>query len=191
MTNGEVSLGAANKHARNGTHTRMRTLLEVRACFELTRRCCEVCQQTADEVKRANGAEELAEMKAFMISDATGPSAPHINGVFTKTDELKNDKPVFSKADSDGTTCCWFAPTNKWMVSPTVDKDVNKPSGYAVTERSWIAHPAVAHELWKAADGAQFVDQPYVSVRVLSASEVVRVRHCSLVLVAALSSYFF
>jgi hypothetical protein len=124
--------------------------------------------------KRAAGAAELAAMWAFRIGGATGPRAPTINGVYTRTDELKNGKPVFSKVDSCGATCCWFAPTSKWMVSRTADKDAKKAVGYAVSQKPRLAHPAVANEVWMVGDTTKHVVQAEVAVRVLSASDAVR-----------------
>jgi hypothetical protein len=124
--------------------------------------------------KRATGAAELAAMRAFQICDVTGPHASDVNGVYTRTDELKNGNPVFTKVDAGGAWCCWFAPTSKWMVSPTTLKDANKAACAARTQKPGLAHPAVSGEMWMVGDGTRHVAQPRVSVRVLTTSEAVR-----------------
>jgi hypothetical protein len=122
--------------------------------------------------KRAAGAAELAAMRAFQISGATGPRAPDVNGVYTRTDELKNGKPVFCKVDTGGARCCWFARTNRWMVSPVKHKDANTALGAAKTKQPCLPHPAMAGMGWEVGTGGSgFVVQPKVAVRVLSRSE--------------------
>jgi hypothetical protein len=125
------------------------------------------------------GAAELAAMRTVEIGGATGPRAADVNGVYERTDEVKNGKPVFAKKGAGGSEWVlglWEAPDRSWYVSPRATIDANKADGWACTIIAGIAHPAVARTAWQVHSGVDdsFSMQKAVTVRTLTAAEAVR-----------------
>jgi hypothetical protein len=86
---------------------------------------------------------------------------------------MKNGKPLFTKVDTGGATCCWFTHAKQWAVSRTKAQDASKAVGDVATLTKELAHPAVTDEVWGMWDGTQFVAQSQVSVQVLTATQAV------------------
>ena len=119
------------------------------------------------EVHAANIAADAAAAAAlaasgFTIAGATGNALHIVNGTFSKTDEMRNGKPVYSK-DSDADMWCWYAPNGFWYVTPTAEKDTNESSGCAGSVEIGLAAPLLAAE-WKVAVNGAFVIQPTVKL---------------------------
>jgi hypothetical protein len=124
----------------------------------------------------AAAAAELAATRTVEIGGATGPRAAGVNGVYERTDEVKNGKPVFAKKVAGGSEWViglWEAPDGLWYVSPRADFDANKAEGWACTVCAGVAHPAVPGTAWQVYDGAKFNVQEAVTVRTLTAAEAV------------------
>jgi hypothetical protein len=116
----------------------------------------------------AAGAAELAAMRTVEIGGATGPSAADVNGVYERTDEVKNGKPVFAKKVAGGAEWVlglWEAPDGYWFVSPRSSIDANKAAGWVATVCAGMAHPAVPGTAWNVSDGAKLKMQETVTVR--------------------------
>ena len=124
----------------------------------------------------AAGAAELAAMRTVEIGGATGPRAAAVNGVYERTDEVKNGKPVFAKKVAGGAEWVvglWEAPNGKWYVSRRSPIDANKAAGWARTVCAGVAHPAVPGAAWQVSDGAKFKMQEAITVRTLTSAEAV------------------
>jgi hypothetical protein len=137
-------------------------------------RALQVAAGAAIDALAATGAAELAAMRAVEIGGATGPCAAYVNGVYERTDEVKNGKPVFAKKVGGGAEWfvgLWEAPTGKWNVSPRSSIDANKAAGWAATACTGVAHPAVPGAAWKVDPGGDdpFFFQETVTVRTLTA----------------------
>jgi hypothetical protein len=116
----------------------------------------------------AAGAAELAAVRTVEIGGATGPRATDVNGVYERTDEVKNGKPVFAKkvaAGAEWVLGLWEGPDGDWYVSPRTSIDANEAAAWAHTVCAGVAHPAVPGAAWEVYDGAKFNMQEAVTVR--------------------------
>jgi serine/threonine protein kinase len=87
----------------------------------------------------------------LLITRATGNNADHVNGIYMKTSELCNAKPVYLKM-GDSSRCCWYDPTMTWMVGDITSKDANKAAGNAHCVEERLDAPQLAKE-WKVSGG--------------------------------------
>jgi hypothetical protein len=122
----------------------------------------------------AAGAAELAAMRTVEIGGATGLLAAAVNGVYERTDEVKNGKPVFAKKVAGGSECdvgLWEAPDGYWYVTDRADIDANEAGGWACTVCAGVAHPAVPGTAWQVDPGGDdpLNFQEAVTVRTLTA----------------------
>jgi hypothetical protein len=116
----------------------------------------------------AAGAAELAAMRTVEIGGATGPHAADVNGVYERTDGVKNGKPVFAKKVAGGSEWVlglWEAPDGLWLVSPRAKIDGNEAAGWAHNVCTGVVHPAVPGTAWSAWDGTDWIVQEAVTVR--------------------------
>ena len=73
-----------------------------------------------------------------VVAGATGNNAcDHFNGTYTKTDEMQNDMPVYSK-DDDADTWCYCCTDGCWIVTD------NDSSGFACSVEVGLAAPQLA-----------------------------------------------
>ena len=132
-------------------------------------------QQSAVTVVTLSGAEVHAAKVAadaaaavalaapgFTITGATGGNARFVNGTFSKTEEMQNGKPVYSK-DGDAAMCCWYAQDWYWYVSNTTRKDANIGGGLAHSDEIGSAAPQLVPE-WNVYTNGAYVLQPAVKV---------------------------
>jgi hypothetical protein len=128
----------------------------------------QVAAGAAIDALAAAWAAELAAMRTVEIGGATGPRAAAVNGVYERTDEVKNGNPVFAKKVAGGSkVSCWLweAPDGYWYVSPRSTIDANEAGGWAATVCTGVAHPAVPGTAWKMYDGTKYTAQEAVTVR--------------------------
>jgi hypothetical protein len=137
----------------------------------------QVAAGAAIDALAAAGAAELAAMRAVEIGGAAGPLAADVNGVYERTDEVKNGKPVFAKKVGGGSELdvgLWEAPDGYWYVTRGREIiDANKAGGIAATVCAGVAHPAVPGTAWKVYNCAKWNVQEAVTVRTLTAVEAV------------------
>ena len=94
-----------------------------------------------------------------------------VNGIFEKTEEMKNGKPVYTKVGSTGMACCWYGPGGRWYVGHVESKDANKVGGFAFSVEEGLAAPELVTQ-WNVWLGGKFEQQAAVTVAVLSGAEV-------------------
>jgi hypothetical protein len=63
-------------------------------------------------------------------------STSQANGVFVRTDEVKNGRPVFVKVGRNGAVCCWMTASSGWIVSTAAKKAADEISG-CVSAARW------------------------------------------------------
>lgn len=98
----------------------------------------------------------------FTIAGATGHNAHKVNGAFSKTSEMQNGKPVYSK-DGDADMWCYCGPDGTWYVPDTADKDANTNAGWAASTEEGLAAPHLA-KAWNVSVNRTFVLQPAVKL---------------------------
>ena len=62
-------------------------------------------------------------------------------GIFERTDEVANGKPVFVLLASSGKTVLWYASDGSWYVSSVATKNANRATGHACTVKFGLEHP--------------------------------------------------
>ena len=99
----------------------------------------------------------------FTIAGATGDNAHRVNGTFSKTDEIQNGKPVYSK-DSDANLCCYYAMDDDWYVTDAAGKDANNTNAWASTagDDGGLVAPQLAI-LWDVVENKTFVHQKQIT----------------------------
>eukprot|EP00729_Bicosta_minor_P032589 gene32589-biopygen23372 len=112
---------------------------------------------TAKVAADAAAAAALA-ASGFTIAGATGGNAHFVNGAFSKTGEMQNGKPVYSK-DGDAGMWCYCGPDGQWYVAETADKDGNKNRGCAAAIEEGLAAPHLA-KAWQVFVNGVWVLQP-------------------------------
>eukprot|EP00729_Bicosta_minor_P025333 gene25333-biopygen18417 len=98
----------------------------------------------------------------FIITGATGDYARRVNGAFSKTGAMQNDKPVYIK-DGDADWWCYCGPDGYWYVTDTASKDARKKAGSAASIEIGLAAPHLAKE-WQVSVNGTFVLQPAVKL---------------------------
>ena len=101
--------------------------------------------QVATEAEAAAAAAAAAARgrSAVVLSGATGPDAPNINGVYEPTGEEHNSKPLYRKVGDPG----WWlrcTPDGDWTVSSKVDMEANNLVGECSSAVIGLAHPTLA-----------------------------------------------
>lgn len=94
---------------------------------------------------------ELIELRKLcvlplVLRGATGSNADIVNGMYHRTNETINGKPVFEKWGMFKCLMC-FAANEKWYVMDPADRDSEILDGFAQTEAG-LAHPRLAKEWW-------------------------------------------
>ena len=101
---------------------------------------------------------------ALVISGATGPCAPKVNGLFDATDESSGGQTVYIKRDNPDTCVHFWPDTKQWIVAATIDRGKNS-NGWACLAHNGGLEAASSLATWKVTDNGVFQDQPDVRVR--------------------------
>ena len=81
------------------------------------------------------------------IGTATGVHAEQINGIYRKSAEIKNGRPVYAKeGDHDSTMCCFYTTNKTWTVASDTTKTANGTAGWAHTTATGLFAPQLAPE---------------------------------------------
>eukprot|EP00729_Bicosta_minor_P005141 gene5141-biopygen20803 len=106
------------------------------------------------------------------IKGAAGLHGADVNGMYEKVEGMQNGKPVYIKVGTTGMVCCWYGPSERWLVSLTTYKDANKNGGYAHSIDTGLAAPELVTQWTVYLGGGKWEVQPAVTVAALSGAEV-------------------
>ena len=108
------------------------------------------------------------------MTEFTGTAQADLNGLYIRTNEIKNGSYVYTKAGDD-TKCCWrYAPNGKWYFSSTASKNAGKDSGWCTTVDTGVPHPAVPGTKFKALNDDEWEVQSGAKGRTVTKDEIVR-----------------
>ena len=103
------------------------------------------------------------------IGTATGTAATLINGIYSRSTEIKNGRPVYTK-EGDSAKCCFYTTSKQWWVTTVKVKDDNGIAGWAHTSATGLFAPQLAPEGdWKVSIG---VDNPWCEQKEVAAKSL-------------------
>ena len=100
-----------------------------------------------------------------------------INGIYNKSTEIKNGRPVYAK-ESDSTMCCFYTPEKQWTVTSDTIKTANGTAGWAHTTATGLFAPQLAPEGgWRVVVGGDdsWREQKEVAAKDLARDEFIAV----------------
>lgn len=115
---------------------------------------------------------DIAVFYGIKFASTTGKERKRINGIFEKTEENQNGKPVFIKVGGGSQDCCWYTACDSWMVGDLEDKDANNAAGCAHSIEEGLATPDLVATWTVVKDGGGWEEQPAVTVTRISYTEV-------------------
>lgn len=95
-----------------------------------------------------------------VLKGATGSDSEFVNGIYVRTREVINEKPVFVKV-GDVLKCMFSSSNGRWFITTTMGKDANVCKGWARTEPH-LWHPNLAKK-WEVFGDATWRLQPIVA----------------------------
>ncbi len=103
------------------------------------------------------------------ISGAEGENAWLVNGVFDPVEGGSEGMPVYCKRDNADEWLEYYAPRREWVVTSTEGRGTGAACAWLSSDPPRLPDHTLG-SVWQVWDGDEFVDQPSVSVTLVSCS---------------------